>query len=80
MVEKAIESTILESYIQGVSTRNIQNVLKKLGLENISSSYISSLSAGLDEKVQAFMEYRLGHDIRYMYVDVTYLIVRDGSA
>ena len=55
-VEKAIESTILESYIQGVPTRNIQNVLKAKVLENISPSYVSSMSAGLDEKVHAFME------------------------
>ena len=79
-VEKAIESTILESYIQGVPTRNIQNVLKAKVLENISPSYVSSMSAGLDEKVHAFMERPIKHDIRYMYVDATYFRVRDLSA
>lgn len=63
-----------------MSTRNIQNVLKNLGLENISPSYVSSLSAGLDEKVHAFMERPIRHDIRYMYVDATYFRVRDLSA
>ena len=60
-------------------TRNIKAVLKNLGIENISPSYVSSLSAVLDEKVHAFMERPIRHDIRYMYVDATYFRVRDGS-
>jgi hypothetical protein len=37
-VEKALNSVILESYIQGVSTRNVMNVVESLGLDNISAS------------------------------------------
>ena len=37
------------------------------------------MSAGLDEKVHAFMERTIKHDIRYMYVDTTYFRVRDLS-
>ena len=32
-VEKAPDSVILESYIQGVSTRNVMNVVESLGVE-----------------------------------------------
>ncbi len=32
-VEKALDSVILESYIQGVSTRNVMNVVESLGVE-----------------------------------------------
>ena len=42
-VEKAPDSVILESYIQGVSTRNVMNVVESLGVENISASYVSHL-------------------------------------
>ena len=34
-VEKALDSVILESYIQGVSTRNVRDVVESLGAENI---------------------------------------------
>ena len=47
-VEKALNSVILESYIQGVSTRNVMNVVESLGIGNISASYVSSLASELD--------------------------------
>jgi transposase-like protein len=40
-VEKALDSVILESYIQGVSTRNVRKVIESPGLKNVSASYIS---------------------------------------
>ena len=48
-VEKALDSVILESYIQGVSTRNVMNVVESLGVENISASYVSTLASELEE-------------------------------
>ena len=37
-VEKALNSVILESYIQGVFKRNVMNVVESLGVDNISAS------------------------------------------
>ena len=39
-VEQALENAIIESYLQGVSTRKIQNVISTLGVEKISASYV----------------------------------------
>ena len=50
-VEKALDSVIPESYIQDVSTGNVMNVVESPGVENISASYVSTLSSELDAKV-----------------------------
>jgi putative transposase len=49
--EKAVENAILESYLQGVSTRKIQEVVSHLGVEKVSASYVSKLAAELDQNV-----------------------------
>ena len=76
-VERAIESAILESYIQGVSTRKINDIVKNLSIQKISPSYVSSLSSELDARVREFLERPIDHPIRYMYVDATYIKVRN---
>ncbi len=76
-VERAIESAILESYIQGVSTRKINDIVRNLGIQKISPSYVSSLSSELDAKVREFLEKPIDYPISYMYVDATYIKVRN---
>ena len=44
-IEKALENAILESYLQGVSTRKVQDVVAHLGVEKISPSYISKIAS-----------------------------------
>ena len=76
-VEKALNSVILESYIQGVSTRNVRNVVDSLGVENISASYVSTLASELDEKVKSFLEKKIERPMRFIYIDATYFKVRE---
>jgi transposase-like protein len=76
-VEKALDSVILESYIQGVSTRNVRNVVENLGMENVSASYVSSLSAELDATVKSFLERPIESPMKFIYIDATYFKVRD---
>ena len=76
-VEKALNSVILESYIQGVSTRNVRNVVDSLGVENISASYVSTLASELDEKVKSFLEEKIERPMRFIYIDATYFKVRE---
>ena len=71
-VEKALNSVILESYIQGVSTRNVMNVVESLGVENISASYVSTLASELDSKVKSFLERRIDRIMKFIYIDATY--------
>ncbi len=54
--ERALNSVILESYIQGVSTRNVMNAVQSSGIENISASYVPALASDLDANVKPFLE------------------------
>jgi transposase-like protein len=76
-VEKALNSVILESYIQGVSTRNVMNVVESLGVENISASYVSTLASELDSKVKSFLERRIDRRMKFIYIDATYFKIRE---
>jgi transposase-like protein len=76
-VEKAPDSVILESYIQGVSTRNVMNVVESLGVENISASYVSTLASELDASVKSFLEKKIDRPMKFIYIDATYFKTRE---
>ena len=76
--EKALVNTIIESYLQGVSTRNVENVIAHLGVNQISASYVSKVARELDVKVTEFMERSIDSHIPYLFVDASYFKVRDG--
>lgn len=77
-VEKALENAIIESYLQGVSTRKIQNVISTLGVDKISPSYVSSIAKELDSKVMEFLSRPIDTYIPYIFVDASYFKVREG--
>jgi len=76
-VEKALENAIIESYLQGVSTRKIQRVISTLGVEKISASYVSSIAKELDSKVIEFLSRPIESHIPYLFVDASYFKIRD---
>lgn len=76
--EKALVNAIIESYLQGVSTRNVENVISHLGVNQISASYVSKVAQELDEKVHEFMERPIDSYIPFLFVDASYFKVRDG--
>jgi transposase-like protein len=77
-VEKAILSAVSESYLQGVSTRRVEKIMTALGVEGISASSVSRITKELDEKVYEFLSKPIEHEIPYLFIDATYLKVRDG--
>lgn len=77
-VEQAIFSAVAESYLQGVSTRRVNNVMTALGVKGISASSVSRITKELDEKVSEFLSKPIEHEIPYLFIDATYLKVRDG--
>ncbi|AKB35230.1 Mobile element protein [Methanosarcina siciliae C2J] len=77
-VEQAILSAVAESYLQGVSTRRVDNVMTALGVKGISASSVSRITKELDEKVSEFLSKPIEHEILYLFIDATYLKVRDG--
>ena len=54
-VEKAAVNAIVESYLQKVSTRRIQEIVGHLGIDQFSPASISRIDNELDDQVQAFL-------------------------
>jgi putative transposase len=78
-VEVALTNAIAESYLQGVSTRRIREVVSHLGVERLSASTVSRIAKELDEKVAEFLKRPIERPIPYIYVDASYFKVRDGG-
>jgi len=76
--EKALVNAIVESYLQGVSTRKVESVISHLGVSQISPSYVSKVAHELDEQVKSFLERPIDSHIPYLFVDASYFKVRDG--
>ena len=78
-VERALINAIVESYLQGVSTRRIQDIVSRLGIEELSASSVSRIAKELDEKVEEFLKRPIEHSIHYLFVDASYFKVRTDS-
>jgi putative transposase len=53
--EKALTAVIQEAYVQGISTRSVDDLVKALGMSGVSKSQVSRLCGELDERVGAFL-------------------------
>jgi transposase-like protein len=67
------------SYLQGVSTRRVQDIASRLGIEELSASSVSRIAKELDEKVEDFLKRPIEQPIHYLFVDASYFKVRNGS-
>ena len=74
--EQALLAVIQEAYIQGVSTRRVDELVKALGLTGIDKSAVSRISQQLDEVVRQFRERKLEATYPYLWLDALYLKVR----
>jgi transposase-like protein len=79
MAEKALTAVIQEAYIQGISTRSVDDLVKALGMEGISKSQVSRLCEDIDERVTAFLERPIEGDWPYLWIDATYVKVRQNG-
>jgi len=79
MAEKALTAVIQEAYIHGVSTRSVDDLVKALGMSGISKSQVSRLCAEIDERVSVFLERPLEGDWPYLWIDATYVKVRQNG-
>src|SRR5271154_4430133 len=74
-IDQALYAEIAQAYVEGISTRSVDDLVQALG---ISRSQVSRICARLDVQVSAFRERPLGHvEFPYVYLDATYLKVRD---
>jgi putative transposase len=77
--EKALTAVIQEAYIQGVSTRSVDELVKAMGMSGISKSQVSRLCQEIDERVGAFLNRPLEGDWPYLWIDATYVKVREAG-
>ncbi|MGY2843567.1 transposase-like protein [Bradyrhizobium sp. USDA 4509] len=76
MAEKALTAVVQEAYVQGVSTRSVDDLVQAMGMSGISKSQVSRLCAEIDDKVKAFLARPIEGDWPYLWIDVTYVKVR----
>jgi putative transposase len=76
MAEKALTAVIQEAYIQGVSTRSVDDLVKAMGGTGVSKSQVSRLCEEIDARVKAFLDRPLEGEWPYIWLDATYVKVR----
>ena len=79
MAEKALTAVVQEAYIKGVSTRSVDDLVQAMGMSGISKSQVSRLCGEIDDKIQSFLDRPLEGDWPYLWLDATYLKVRQAG-
>jgi transposase-like protein len=79
LAEKALTAVVQEAYVHGVSTRSVDDLVKAMGMTGISKSQVSRLCEEIDEKVKAFLCRPIEGDWPYLWIDATYLKVRQSG-
>jgi putative transposase len=79
MAEKALTAVVQEAYVQGVSTRSVDDLVQAMGMTGISKSEVSRLCGEIDDKVKAFLARPIEGDWPYLWIDATYVKVRQNG-
>ena len=74
--EKALLAVIQQAYVEGVSTRRVDDLLQALGLTGIDKSRVSRICKDLDEVVEPFRNRPLEGQYPFVWLDALYLKVR----
>ena len=74
--EKALRLTIAEMYIQGVSTRKVNSIVKEFWPEGVSSTTVSNMTKELDEQFDRFRNRPLVQKYKFVWLDAQYEKVR----
>ena len=78
--EKALLAVIQQAYVEGVSTRRVDDLVKALGCEGISKSQVSRICGELDRVVDSFLDRPLaGGPYCYLWLDALSQKVREGE-
>ncbi|MCP1845499.1 transposase-like protein [Bradyrhizobium sp. USDA 4524] len=79
MAEKALTAVVQEAYVQGVSTRSVDDLVQAMGMTGISKSQVSRLCGEIDDKVKAFLNRPIEGDWPCLWIDATYVKVRQNG-
>ena len=74
--ERALVAVVQEAYINGVSTRRVDDLVKALGMSGISKSQVSRLCQAVDTEVERFRTRKLDGTYAYVQLDATFVKVR----
>ena len=77
--EKALVAVIQEAWVGGVSTRRVDDLVQAMRLSGISKSTVSKLCKYIDDRVNAFLDRPLVGDWPHLWLDATYLKLREGG-
>ena len=77
--EQALVAVVREAYVQGVSTRRVDDLVRALGLDGISKSQVSRLCEALDAEVERFRHRPLDGQYPDVWLDATFVKARDGG-
>ena len=78
--EQALTQVVCQCYVEGVSTRRVDDIVKTLGIEGISRSQVSRLAKSLDAAVEAFRSRPLdAGPYTYVWLDALTQKVREGG-
>lgn len=77
--ERALTAVIVEAYVQGVSTRKVEDLVQALGIERLSKSQVSELAKELDVLVASFRERPLEGRFRYVWLDAVVFKCREAG-
>jgi len=77
--EHALVAVVQEAYVQGISTRKVDDLVQALGMQGISKSQVSRLCQDLDAEVERFRTRRLDGPYPYVWLDATYVKVRENG-
>ncbi len=75
--ERALMATLVEMVLKGVSHRRAEEVLRVMGVKEMSPSQVSRFLGRLDEHVAAFREAPIEGEYPYVYLDAKYEKARE---
>ena len=77
--EKALVTSLVEMYVQGVSTRKVKAITEELCGHEFSASTVSRATKTLDDQLRSFAERPLDEAYPYLILDARYERVREGG-
>jgi putative transposase len=66
--EKALTAVIQEAYVQGISTRSVDDLVRAMGMEGVSKSQVSRLCAEIDDRICNFVARPIEGDWPYLWL------------
>jgi transposase-like protein len=79
VAEKALTAVIQGAYVHRVSTGSVDELVQAMGMSGISKGQVSRLCGEIDERVQTFLSRSLEGDWPYVWLDATYVKVREAG-